>query len=85
MVSKQSPQLRRNLSDVSTKSSKNKDDSLACRHIETLFPHQVADTMIPQNSVHGEHFFLPARIIYEGRTGCADKPVRKWSVPKETK
>ena len=81
MVSKQADHLRRTPSDGSTKSIK--DDKLACRHIETLFPQDV----IPSNSasVYGEHFFLPAQIIYEGRSGCARKPVRKWSVPSETK
>jgi len=68
---------------------------MECRRIETLFMRDVVTRTPGTNgssstadggeriidSVYGDDYFLPARIIYEGRTGCADKPVRQWTVP----
>ena len=81
-------QVRRIDSDGSTTSTSTKDSQkLQCRHIETLF----AQDAIPKaihgehlKSVYGDNYFLPAQIIYEGRTGCANKPLRKWGVPSQT-
>lgn len=73
-------------SDKSTRSSdQDDDDKRQCRHIETLFARDAIPNAVhgeDLKSVHGDNYFLPAHIIYEGRTGCANKPVREWSLPR---
>ena len=67
---------RRRLSGSSTDSSDNNSSKKReeCRHIETLFAQNLVQT-----SVHGDNFYLPASIIYDGSNTCTDKRSYGWS------
>lgn len=64
---------RRLSSSSSTDDSSSSKKREECRHIETLFAQNLV-------SVHGDGFYLPASIIYDGSNSCAsNKRTHGWS------